>query len=188
MKEIAQEVRRPVIAALARCHEKDIDLAGEALQGAARGRIHVFISTSDIHLEHKLKISREEAIERARAAIRQARRYTDDVEFSAEDASRTDRDFLCTIVAMAVETGATTINLPDTVGYALPSEYAAMFREVIVTDARRRRGDLERPLSRRPRPGHRPTRWPPSRRGWARSSAPSTGSASGPATRPWRRS
>ena len=131
VKEIAQEVRRPVIAALARCHEKDIDLAGEALQGAARGRIHVFISTSDIHLEHKLKISREGAIERARAAIRQARRYTDDVEFSAEDASRTDRDFLCTIVAMAVETGATTINLPDTVGYALPSEYAAMFREVI---------------------------------------------------------
>jgi 2-isopropylmalate synthase len=131
VKEIAQEIRRPVIAALARCHEKDIDLAGEALQGAARGRIHVFISTSDIHLEHKLKISREEAIERARAAIRQARRYTDDVEFSAEDASRTERDFLCAIVAMAVEAGATTINLPDTVGYALPNEYGAMFRDVI---------------------------------------------------------
>jgi len=131
VREIAQEIRRPVIAALARCHEKDIDLAGEALQGAARGRIHVFISTSDIHLEHKLKISRDEAIERARAAIRQARRYTDDVEFSAEDASRTDRDYLCAIVAMAVEAGATTINLPDTVGYALPSEYGAMFREVI---------------------------------------------------------
>jgi 2-isopropylmalate synthase len=131
VRDIAQEVRRPVIAALARCHEKDIDLAGEALQGAARKRIHVFISTSDIHLEHKLKMTREEAIERARSAIHQARRYTDDIEFSAEDASRTDRDFLCAIVAMAVEAGATTVNLPDTVGYALPAEYAAMFREVI---------------------------------------------------------
>lgn len=131
VRDIAQEVRRPVIAALARCHEKDIDLAGEALQGAARKRIHVFISTSDIHLEHKLKMTRAEALERARAAIQQARRYTDDIEFSAEDASRTDRDFLCAIVAMAVEAGATTVNLPDTVGYALPAEYAAMFREVI---------------------------------------------------------
>ncbi|MGH7703661.1 MAG: 2-isopropylmalate synthase, partial [Gemmatimonadales bacterium] len=130
VREIAEEVRRPVIAALARCHEKDIDLAGEALRGAARGRLHVFISTSDLHLEHKLKISREDALELARAAIRRARRYTDDVEFSAEDASRTDLDFLCSVVEMAIAEGATTINLPDTVGYAMPAEYAAMFRTV----------------------------------------------------------
>ena len=131
VRDIAAEVRRPVIAALARCHDRDIDLAGEALGGAARGRIHVFLSTSDIHLEHKLKIGRAEALERARDAIRRARRFTGDVEFSAEDASRTEFDYLCQVVAMAIAEGATTINLPDTVGYALPGEYAAMFRRVM---------------------------------------------------------
>jgi 2-isopropylmalate synthase len=130
VKEIAQEIRRPVIAALARCHERDIDLAGETIQGAARGRLHVFISTSDLHLEHKLRISRDDALALAQRSIRQARRYTDDVEFSAEDASRTDLDYLCRVVEMAIAEGATTINLPDTVGYALPEEYAAMFRQV----------------------------------------------------------
>jgi 2-isopropylmalate synthase len=130
VRDIAQEIRGPVIAALARCHERDIDLAGEAIREAARGRLHIFISTSDLHLEHKLKMTREDALELARRSIRQARRYTDDVEFSAEDASRTDIDFLCQVAAMAVAEGATTINLPDTVGYALPSEYAEMFRTV----------------------------------------------------------
>ncbi len=130
VREIAQEVRRPVIAALARCHDRDIDLAGESIRGAERGRLHIFISTSDLHLEHKLRLTRAEALELARRGIRQARRYTDDVEFSAEDASRTDMDFLCQVVAMAIAEGATTINLPDTVGYALPDEYAAMFRTV----------------------------------------------------------
>jgi 2-isopropylmalate synthase len=128
--EIAQEVRRPVNAALARCLEKDIDLAGEALRPAERGRLHVFIATSDIHLTHKLKITREACLDLARASIRRARRYTDDVEFSAEDASRTDLDFLCRVVEAAIAEGATTINLPDTVGYALPREYGAMFRNI----------------------------------------------------------
>jgi 2-isopropylmalate synthase len=130
VREIAQEVRRPVIAALARCHERDIDLAGEAIRDAARGRLHIFISTSDLHLEHKLRLSRDEALELARRSIRRARQFTDDVEFSAEDASRTDIEYLCRVVEMAVAEGATTINLPDTVGYALPAEYAAMFRVV----------------------------------------------------------
>ena len=130
VREIAQEIRGPVIAALARCHERDIDLAGEAIREAARGRLHVFISTSDLHLEHKLRMSRDEAFELARRSIRRARQFTDDVEFSAEDASRTDIDYLCRVVEMAVAEGATTINLPDTVGYALPGEYAAMFRSV----------------------------------------------------------
>ena len=128
--QIATEVRRPVIAALARCHERDIELAGEALRPAARPRIHVFISTSDLHIKDKLKTTREDVLARARAAIRQARQYTDDVEFSAEDASRTDPDFLCQVVAAAIEEGASTINLPDTVGYALPNEYGDMFRAV----------------------------------------------------------
>jgi len=127
---IAAEVRRPVLAALARCVERDVDLAGEALRPAARGRIHVFISTSDIHLTHKLKIGREDCLEMARAAVRRARHFTDDVEFSAEDSSRTDLDFLCRVVEAAVAEGATTVNLPDTVGYATPPEYAAMFRAV----------------------------------------------------------
>jgi len=130
VQEIAAEVRRPVMAALARCTDKDIDLAGEALRPAARGRIHVFISTSDIHLQHKLKIGRDDCLELARAAVRRARRYTDDVEFSAEDASRTDLEYLCRVVEAAIAEGATTVNLPDTVGFALPAEYEQIFRAV----------------------------------------------------------
>ncbi len=130
VREIAQEVRRPVIAALARCHDRDIELAAEALQGAERGRLHIFLSTSDLHLEHKLRMTREDALELARRSVRLARRFTADVEFSAEDASRSDLDYLCQVVEMAIAEGATTINLPDTVGYAMPEEYAAMFRAV----------------------------------------------------------
>src|SRR3989454_859560 len=130
VRDIAEAVRRPVIAALARCHERDIDLAAEALQPAQRKRIHVFIATSEIHLEHKLKIDREACLARARASVRRARGYAADVEFSAEDATRTDTDFLCRVVAAAIEEGATTINLPDTVGYTTPAEYAALFRTV----------------------------------------------------------
>jgi 2-isopropylmalate synthase len=131
VEQIAGEVRRPVIAALARCHDRDIELAGEAIRPADRGRLHVFISTSDLHIRDKLKTTREDVLARARAAIRQARHYTDDVEFSAEDASRTDTDFLCRIVEAAIQEGARTINLPDTVGYAMPQEYGDMFRTVL---------------------------------------------------------
>ncbi len=130
VREIAAELTRPVVAALARCHERDIELAGEAIRPAARGRLHVFISTSDLHIKEKLKTTRVEVLDRARLAIRQARQYTDDVEFSAEDASRTDPDFLCRIVELAITEGARTVNLPDTVGYATPAEYARMFRDV----------------------------------------------------------
>jgi 2-isopropylmalate synthase len=130
VRDVAAEVRRPVVAGLARCVERDIDLAGDALRGAGRSRIHVFLSTSDLHLREKLRIDRDEALEMTRQGVRRARSYTDDVEFSAEDASRTDPDFLCRVVEVAIAEGATTINLPDTVGYALPAEYAAMFRSV----------------------------------------------------------
>ena len=130
VRAIAEAVRRPVIAALARCHDRDIDRAGEALRPAARGRIHVFIATSDLHLEHKLRLTRDQCLERARAAVQRARGFTDDVEFSAEDATRTDLEFLCRVVETAIDAGATTINLPDTVGYATPAEYGAMFRAV----------------------------------------------------------
>src|SRR5436853_834281 len=130
VRGVAEAVKRSAVAALARCHDRDIDLAGEALRAAARPRLHVFIATSDLHLEQKLKISRADCLARAEAAIRRARRYTDDVEFSAEDATRTDLDFLCRVVETAIAAGATTVNLPDTVGYALPAEYGAMFRAV----------------------------------------------------------
>ncbi len=130
VREIADVARRPVVAALARCIDKDIDVAGEALAGTTRPRVHVFIATSDIHLEHKLQINRETCLGAARAAIRRARHYTDDVEFSAEDSTRTDVEFLCRVVEAAIAEGATTINLPDTVGYALPDEYGEMFRAV----------------------------------------------------------
>jgi 2-isopropylmalate synthase len=130
VRDIAAEVRRPRIAALARCHERDIELAGEALAGAERGRLHVFVSTSDLHIRDKLRTTRNGVLAMARAAVKRARQYTDDVEFSAEDASRTDLDFLCRVVEAAIEEGATTINLPDTVGYAMPAEYAAIFATV----------------------------------------------------------
>jgi 2-isopropylmalate synthase len=130
VRSIVAEVRRPIIAALARCRERDIELAGEAVQGAERARLHIFLSTSDLHLKEKLRITREEALDTIRDSIRRARRYTDDVEFSAEDASRTGIDFLCEVAELAIAEGATTVNLPDTVGYAMPAEYAAMFRAV----------------------------------------------------------
>jgi 2-isopropylmalate synthase len=130
VREIATEVRRPVIAALARCHERDIDLAGVAITSAERSRIHVFVSTSDLHIREKLRTTRAAVLEMTRTAVRRARQYTDDVEFSAEDASRTDPDYLCQVIEVALEEGATTINLPDTVGYATPAEYAEMFRSV----------------------------------------------------------
>jgi 2-isopropylmalate synthase len=127
---VAAEIRRPVIAALARCHPKDIDAAGDALRPAARPRIHTFIATSDLHLERKLHITREACLDAAVAAIAQARRYTDDVQFSAEDALRSEMDFLCRVVEQVIAAGATTVNLPDTVGYSTPDEVEAFFRAI----------------------------------------------------------
>ena len=127
---IAKEIKRPVIAALARCNEADIKRAGESLKSAMRARIHTFIATSDLHLERKLRISRDDCLEAVTASVTQARRYTDDVEFSAEDATRTDTTFLCKVVDTAIDAGATTINLPDTVGYCTPEEIEEFFTEI----------------------------------------------------------
>jgi 2-isopropylmalate synthase len=120
---IAEEVRGPVICGLARCDERDIDRCRDAITGAEKQRIHVFCATSDIHLEHKLRISREQALDKIRAGVSYAKQYCEDIQFSPEDASRTDPDFLCEAVGVAVEAGATTINIPDTVGYSLPDEF-----------------------------------------------------------------
>ena len=131
VRTIATEVRRPIVAALARCRRDDIDRAGQSVAPAARPRIHTFIATSDLHLTRKLNITREACLEAAVAAIMQARRYTDDVQFSAEDATRSDLDFLCRVIESVIEAGATTINLPDTVGYATPDEIVAFFTTVL---------------------------------------------------------
>jgi 2-isopropylmalate synthase len=128
VRSIANSVRRPIIAGLARARREDIDRAWEALQGAARPRIHVFLATSDIHLKYKLRITREECLEQAGEAIRHAKSLCADVEFSPEDATRTDPAFLCEVVETAIEAGATTVNIPDTVGYTMPEEYAQLIR------------------------------------------------------------
>ncbi|HEV8450559.1 MAG TPA: 2-isopropylmalate synthase, partial [Gaiellales bacterium] len=112
-----------VVASLARTNDEDVDAAIESLQGASNPRIHVFIATSDIHLEHKLRMSREQVIEAAGRAVARARAYTSDVEFSCEDATRTDIDYMAQVVRVAIAAGATTINIPDTVGYTVPEEY-----------------------------------------------------------------
>jgi 2-isopropylmalate synthase len=129
--QIASTVRRPVIAALARTRKQDIDECARALKPAARSRIHTFLATSDLHLSAKLRMTREECLASAVDAVAHARRFTDDVEFSAEDATRSDRDFLCRVIEAVIAAGCTTVNLPDTVGYATPDEMREFFIDVI---------------------------------------------------------
>jgi 2-isopropylmalate synthase len=131
VKAVAREVRSCTVAALARARKQDIDVALDGLSGAAHPRLHTFLATSDLHLHHKLRMTREQALEAISTNVRYARERCAEVEFSAEDASRTDIDFLCEAVGRAVKAGATIINLPDTVGYGIPEEYSAMFRRVI---------------------------------------------------------
>jgi 2-isopropylmalate synthase len=131
VRRVAEVVKTPVVAALARCAPGDIDRAADAIVPARRGRIHTFIATSDLHLTHKLRMSRETCLDAAVAAVRRARARTDDVEFSAEDATRSDLDFLCRVVESVIDAGATTVNLPDTVGYSTPEEVGAFFRAVM---------------------------------------------------------
>ena len=130
VRAIASVVRRPIIAGLARACRPDIERAWEALQHAARPRIHVFLATSDIHLQYKLRITRDQCVEQARDAIRFAKSLCDDVEFSPEDATRTEPEFLCRVLDAVVEAGATTLNIPDTVGYTVPSEFGALITTI----------------------------------------------------------
>jgi 2-isopropylmalate synthase len=128
VREVAKTCRRPVIAALCRTTPEDIERAWEALSHAARPRIHTFVATSDIHLQYKLQKSREEVLEMSCRAVRLAKGFTDDVEFSAEDATRSDLDYLCEVIAAVIDEGATVVNIPDTVGYTIPSEYTHIIR------------------------------------------------------------
>jgi len=130
VRGVAQQVEGPVICGLARCNAEDIDRAWEALRAAPRSRIHVFLATSPIHRQYKLKMACEEIIKRTIEGVSRAKEYCDDIEFSPEDAARTELDFLTEVVERAVEAGATTINIPDTVGYAVPEQYAAAIRHL----------------------------------------------------------
>ncbi len=131
VQTIAREVAGPIIAGLARANQEDIDAVIEAVRTAERPRIHTFIATSPIHMEYKLRMTPDQVYEASVAAVRYARRFTDDVEFSAEDASRSDPEFLCRVFDGAIAAGATTINVPDTVGYATPEEFAQLLRFLI---------------------------------------------------------
>ncbi len=130
VEAIAKAVERPVVASLARALKKDIDAAWNAVKCAKHPRIHLFLATSDLHLEFKLKMSREEALRRIEENVRYAKSLCDDIEFSCEDATRTDLDFMCQAVELAIDCGATTVNLPDTVGYMTPSEISSMVEYV----------------------------------------------------------
>ncbi len=130
VQTIARQVEGPIICGLARCNPADIDRAGEAVREAARPRIHVFLATSAIHREFKLRMAKEEIVRRAVEGVKRAKALCEDVEFSPEDASRTELEFLAEVVEKAIEAGATTINMPDTVGYAVPEQYGAIFRYI----------------------------------------------------------
>ena len=188
VEAISRGVEGPVVCGLARTHKADIDAAWGAIRDAQRPRIHTFISTSDIHIEHQLQTDREDVKGQARAAVALAKSYCQDVEFSPMDATRADVEFTAEVCAIAVEEGATVVNIPDTVGYTTPEEYADYFRrlyELVPGAAPRSRSRSTATTTsgwRSPTPT--PGCWPAP----ARSSARSTGSASGPATARWRRS
>src|SRR5262245_18371286 len=130
VQEIARRTKNAVVAGLTRAGQADIDRAGEAIKPAKRSRIHTFISTSPVHMKWKLQLEPEKVYEMVIASVMRARKYTDDVEWSCEDGTRTEHDFLCRCVEAAINAGATTINIPDTVGYTVPEEYFALFRMV----------------------------------------------------------
>ncbi|MBN1931977.1 MAG: 2-isopropylmalate synthase [Desulfobacterales bacterium] len=131
VSQIAGKLKHTEVAALARTTKSDIDCAWKAIEHAAKPRIHTFIATSDIHMDYKLNMSRDEVVKAAVEAVKYAKSFTDNVEFSAEDGSRSDRDFLCRIFEAAIEAGATTVNLPDTVGYAIPQEFGDLVRYIM---------------------------------------------------------
>ncbi|MFA8489803.1 2-isopropylmalate synthase [Xanthomonas campestris] len=130
---MGRELRRPTLAVLSRCLQADIEISARALEAAANPRLHVFLSTSPLHREHKLRVSREQVLESVHKHVTLARGYIDDIEFSAEDATRTEEDFLAEVTRVAIAAGATTINLPDTVGFTTPEEIRGMFSRLIAS-------------------------------------------------------
>jgi 2-isopropylmalate synthase len=131
IRAVAAAVRESTVCSLARANDSDVKRAGEAIKGAARGRVHIVIATSPIHMQHKLRMKPDQVLEAAVRTVRLARQYTDDIEFSAEDAVRSDLDFLCRIFEATIDAGARTVNVPDTVGYSTPELYGALFRDLL---------------------------------------------------------
>ncbi len=131
VNRISKEIKGVVVAGLCRARDEDIERAAEALEPAEQKRIHTFIATSDIHLKYKLRMNKDQVIQAAVKAVKKARQYTDDVEFSAEDATRSDWDFLCKVTEEVIKAGATTVNIPDTVGYTIPQEYGELIEYLI---------------------------------------------------------
>ncbi|NMC79430.1 MAG: 2-isopropylmalate synthase, partial [Chloroflexi bacterium] len=138
VRRIASEIgnptdgsKAPIICALARTSKRDIELAGEGVRPAARSRIHTFIATSEIHMKYKLKMDREQVVERVQEMVHYARSLCEDVEFSPEDAGRSDPDFLYLVLGEAIKAGATTLNIPDTVGYTTPNEFGTLITNII---------------------------------------------------------
>ena len=140
VRRVSHEIQGPTICGLARCVKSDIDAAWEAIKDAEKKRIHVFIATSDIHMQHKLRMTRQQVLEQARAMVTYARSFCDDIEFSPEDAGRSDPEFLYEILGAAIECGATTLNIPDTVGYTTPYEFGALIKGHQGTHAGGRKG------------------------------------------------
>ena len=155
VQEISRRAKNSVICGLARAQFKDIDRCAEAIKPAVRGRIHTFIGTSPLHRKYQMGIDETEVLERVTASVTRARSYTDDVEWSAMDATRTEADFLCRCVEAAIKAGATTVNIPDTVGYATPDEFASLIRMIVDARARRRHHRVLHALPQRSRAGGR---------------------------------
>ena len=130
MRRIGQEVEGPIVCSLARAKPEDIDAAWKALKDAPKRRIHTFLSTSDIHLKHQFRMTREQALKRAVEMVKHARSYVDDVEFSPMDATRSDISYLCEVVEAVIDAGAGTVNIPDTVGYTTPQEFGEIIRTI----------------------------------------------------------
>ena len=130
VKTIAREIKGPVIASLARAHPADVDQAWEALKGGENPRIHVFLSSSDIHLMHQIRKNREEVMDMAVSMVSRARGYCDNIEFSPMDATRTNPEYLYQLIKAVIDAGATTVNIADTVGYAIPSQFAQLLRDI----------------------------------------------------------
>lgn len=146
VQAIANAIKESTVCGLSRANDRDIARAAEALKGAARGRIHTFIATSPLHMEKKLRMTPDEVHEQARLAVRFARNKVADVEFSPEDGYRSDVDFLCRVLETVISEGATTINVPDTVGYAIPELYGNFIKSAARANPEQRQGDLVRAL------------------------------------------
>ena len=185
--EIGKRVKKAVVCGLARAGFQDIDRVAEALKGAQRGRIHTFIGTSPVHRKYQLKLDEDEVYERVIASVTRARGYTDDVEWSPMDATRTEHGYLCRVVEAAITAGATTINIPDTVGYTTPEEFRGADGDADRAGAKFRQGRLPRSIVMTISVWRLPIRWPVLSAARGRSNAPSTARRACRQMRRWKR-